>query len=307
MSSGPPHCAWSLRAVAAAALAATVFAAAPAHAQQATVTPPGNDVVYLKSGGLVRGTLIEAIPGQTARVQLVTGEVSTIPWSEVDHIVTGPTPTPTPTPAPTPTPTPTPSRDSPMVRLHIESPRNLELVGRPEGGDWVPVCGASCDRPVHLDWEYEVRGEGIKASGPFVLGGAKGDAVSISVDPASKGTFIVGIVSIAVGGNVTLGGLVIMLAGSAFGSTTSANPDGTTTSNRDAGNAMVAVGAVATGVGALAVIGGILAVVGNVSTTVKQDGQSAAQNPAVLPTFAAARETPRLPPTFGLPLLSGTF
>jgi lipoprotein-releasing system permease protein len=44
------------------------------------------DVVHLKNGGTVRGTIIERVPNKQVRVRLTTGEISTLAWSDVDRI-----------------------------------------------------------------------------------------------------------------------------------------------------------------------------------------------------------------------------
>ena len=45
--------------------------------------PP--DVVRLKNGGMVRGTILEAIPGEAVRVQLSDGNVREFPADTVDY------------------------------------------------------------------------------------------------------------------------------------------------------------------------------------------------------------------------------
>jgi len=40
---------------------------------------PGDDVIYMNNGGIIRGTIIDAVPDAQARIQLVTGEIATIP------------------------------------------------------------------------------------------------------------------------------------------------------------------------------------------------------------------------------------
>ncbi len=56
----------------------------------ASAPPPapvvGRDVIYLKNGGLLRGTLIDVIPNSHARMQLETGEIATVQWSEINRI-----------------------------------------------------------------------------------------------------------------------------------------------------------------------------------------------------------------------------
>src|SRR5271170_296199 len=48
--------------------------------------PVGQDVIYMKNGGILRGTIIDAIPDAQARIQLATGEIATVPWPAIDRI-----------------------------------------------------------------------------------------------------------------------------------------------------------------------------------------------------------------------------
>src|SRR5258708_5814996 len=73
-------------------------AAAPSSgaATSPTTRPPlaavGGDVIYMKNGGMLRGTIVDAIPNSQARIQLATGEIATVPWSEIARIEHGATP-----------------------------------------------------------------------------------------------------------------------------------------------------------------------------------------------------------------------
>ena len=51
----------------------------------------GQDVIYMKNGGILRGTIIDAIPDAQARIQLATGEIATVPWQAIDRIEHGST------------------------------------------------------------------------------------------------------------------------------------------------------------------------------------------------------------------------
>ena len=46
----------------------------------------GNDTIVTKNGGMLRGTIIEVLPEVQVRIQLATGEVATVPSSQVDRI-----------------------------------------------------------------------------------------------------------------------------------------------------------------------------------------------------------------------------
>lgn len=54
----------------------------PAPLPSARGPAVGQDVIYMKNGGILRGTIIDAIPNSQARIQLATGEIATVPWRE---------------------------------------------------------------------------------------------------------------------------------------------------------------------------------------------------------------------------------
>jgi len=75
--------------------------------------PAGTDVVVLKDGSKIRGTLTEMRPGDHAIVQLANGQYATIQWGVIDHMERNGAPLAMPSPAPAqpaspPTPTPPP-------------------------------------------------------------------------------------------------------------------------------------------------------------------------------------------------------
>ena len=63
------------------ALVALISFAMPAAAQQY------QEVVYLKNGSVIKGTVIEQIPGQSVKVQTQDGSIFVYKMSEVDKIV----------------------------------------------------------------------------------------------------------------------------------------------------------------------------------------------------------------------------
>ena len=245
----------------------------------------GGDVIYLKNGGMVRGTLIDATPERPARIQLVTGEVSTIAWSDVDHVVTAAAAAAPPAP---------PAAAGPTVRLHVESPRELEIVGRAnDGADWAPMCGGACDKAVPAGWEYQARGDGVKPSAPFVLKAGASGAASVHVDPASKGAFILGMIGVVGGGSVGLLGLMLTAIG-ASGHVTQTVNGVTTTQPVDPGVLPAGIVIMVVGVAAL-VTGGVVAL-NNWSTGVTQGSAGVALAPLQTQHFQdAAREAPRMP------------
>lgn len=61
----------------------------PAPASEAApptpARPPPRDIVHLKDGGVVRGTIIELTPGYPVIIQLPTGELRWIPWAHTTY------------------------------------------------------------------------------------------------------------------------------------------------------------------------------------------------------------------------------
>ncbi len=191
------------------------------------------------------------------------------------------------------------------VRLHVEAPEGtpISVQGRPNDGyEWTPVCGGSCDRPVRLDWEYRVRGEGIKASDPFVLSSG-GQTADVKVDPASKGWFIFGIAAVVAGGGFLLPlGLDFMLVGSVL------HEVNTTSSETQIDSGLFAAGVVMTVTGAvLTVIGGVAAL-SNWSTHARQVAPSGALAPR-RPMWVAAgtRISSSLPVPIQTPVFAFSF
>lgn len=86
-------------------------------------TPP--DVVELRNGGMVRGTLVENIPGDHVTIQLATGEVRTFPASDVVRVGSS---------TPDPVMVPEPTYAQPAMGMAAQPPTvNLRVVGDSEG------------------------------------------------------------------------------------------------------------------------------------------------------------------------------
>jgi len=85
--------------------AAATSVSTQAHAQQAQAAPP--DVVKLKNGGILRGTIAELVPGGTVTIVTMTGETKKLPMTEVQYAgpaagMPGAAPPPTPASGPRP-------------------------------------------------------------------------------------------------------------------------------------------------------------------------------------------------------------
>jgi hypothetical protein len=288
-----------------------------------------HDAIYLKNGGILRGTIVDAIPNDHARIELVTHEIATVAWGDIARIErgdggsipTGPTP---PGPAAPPatgdrgdasSTATAPSKS--LVWVHIEGSDDATLEQDTTGNDdWAAVCTAPCDRQVSTAYWYRIAGGGIKASSQFTLRGPIGAHETLTVSPASKGWFIAGIVAVPVGGLVAYVGLIVGLAGSLGQAASQSNGSNGSTGNTQASNVsggVAAVGWTMLAVGGIAAIGGLVLAISNWKTSVQQDAgaQTAALNEAwrlPAPTWREASPEQRAtPPAPALPVFTGTF
>ncbi len=270
---------------------------------QATPAPAartvGSDVIYTKSGGMMRGTLIEVATGAQATIQLGTGEIVTVPWSQILRIEQGvQTPSPTPAPSPTPTPSPTPAPPDTMVLVHIDSPSPVELqVTHGQKNDWQTVCTAPCDQQFPAHGTYRIAGDGARPSSSFTLSAMHGRA-DLVVSSSSSGWFVGGIVLLAVGGAVMLVGAFIGLIAEI---TSTVDKSGTSANIESTGWTMA-------GVGAIGLVAGIVAVASNGHSGVELHDGGATPAPQHVATW---RQSPAfemaVPPAVAVPILSGSF
>ena len=242
------------------AIASLASQECPAHAQSAPSA--GDDVVYLRNGGMLRGTATEIVPGDHATIALASGQVATVQWAQIDRIERGAR-------AAAPPPVAAPSVRT--VTVHIDSERAARLeVRAANGSSWIPLCNAPCDAAVPLVATYRITGDGMRATPPFGLDGAPGGSVAIEIEPASKAGFVGGIVLISASPIVSIVGLFVLVAQS-----TEHSSSGST-----AGIALSLGGLV--GVGA-----GVFLLVGNSSSKETQTVRGLGENP---PKTTARRE-----------------
>jgi hypothetical protein len=303
------------------AIHATAFAV-PAYAQ--TPPPPlpapapaptqgpnvGGDVIHLKGGGILRGTIIDAIPGNQARIQLATGEIATVPWAQIERIDHSTAPPPSPTPPPTTTgtaPSAAPPPPSAMVYVHIEGDSDVQLLQDKNGsGDWATVCYAPCDKQMPTGPMYRVDSPSMKTSNSFHLTATdNGQHESIAVHGASTPLFVLGCIAVPVGGIAAYFGLILGLTGSLVSSTTGGG-----------GGGLEAAGWLTLAVGAGAVVVGVLLVISNMKTTVSQDVAGPGATGLLvrpdaykrMPAWSDPSPIDRLiPPAIGVPILTGHF
>jgi hypothetical protein len=278
--------------------------ASPTLAQAQTAQPPaarsiGSDIIYTKSGGMMRGTLIEVATGAQATIQLGTGEIVTVPWSEIQRIEQGaPTPPPSPAPSPTPSPTPTPAPPDTAVLVHIDSPSPVEFqVTHGQKNDWQTVCSSPCDQQFPAHGTYRIAGDGARPSHSFTLSAMHGRA-DLVVNPSSSGWFVGGIVLLSVGGAVMLVGAFIGLIAEI---TSTVDKSGTSKNIESTGWTMA-------GVGAIGLVAGIVAMASNSHSGVELHDAGAAPAPQHVATW---RDSPAfemaVPPAVAVPILSGSF
>jgi hypothetical protein len=287
----------------------------PAPAQPPTTpTPPpstaGGDIIYLKNGGILRGTIIDAIPNAQARIQLATGEIATVPWPEINRIEHSTSPSaPAPTTPSTTTPakptTPPPGKPSATAYVHLEAPDGARLQVLDDG--WQDVCTAPCDRPLPLEKEYRISGSGIKDSSSFGIRAQNGQHVTITVNAASTGWFIFGAIAAPVGLVVGYLGLIIGVVATAADSV----------SGPQTGPAagVAATGWTMFGVGVVMVVGGIVLLVTNWKTGTDQQVSTPTQGKLVpldawkrLPVWnQPTPEQKATPLSTSIPIFSGSF
>ncbi|HEX3772010.1 MAG TPA: hypothetical protein VHV30_14140 [Polyangiaceae bacterium] len=314
------HVVWMTAGVAAPGIArAQPPATSAGPATPAAARPAGGgDVIELKTGGLLRGTLVDAIPNQRARIQLVTGEVATVPWQDIANIVRadrGSTPaagapSAAPPPAPPPaSPAPPPASDDGTVFVHIVGSEGADL--ERDTGDhkhFDTVCSSPCDQRVSLKDEYRIGGAGIRNSKPFKLVESGPPRRNLYVEEGSKGSFALGIVGLSVGPAVAVVGLVIV-AVNAVDEDISGNDD----SNGKSAGWITAVAGLALAIGGGVLMGSnIRSGVSQTPPASERDGLAAGPSIAIGgPGFSKVlrdtrTEAPAPPPT-SVPLFSARF
>lgn len=272
--------------------------ALPAPAPGLPPRPAGDDVIHMKNGGLMRGTMIEVIPDVQARMQLVTGEIATVPWQQIDRIEHGGAPAPAPA-----------SKAPPSeVWVHVDAPQGVLIQqDRTNDDDWVTVCAVPCDRPLPTGFYYRVTGGGIKTSADFALHASPGTHETVIVDGASKSGFVIGVVGMIVGGIVGYVGLLLV----SFGDLQAGFDD---TSNGTSNSGTIGAGTAMIVVGLVAAVGGLVLTLSNAKTKVGQDADASraglllpGSSTGMLTSNAAVTERRDSPPVAGIPIFSGRF
>lgn len=187
-------------------------ASAPAPTPSTTDVP--QQVVWLKSGAVLRGSLVEFVPNSRVVLQLATGEVRTIDWADVDRASwvrpTAPAPVlPAASAAPAePQPKSDPKPDGVVIHLVGDRP-GLRLEARPRYGEgsWRTLCSAPCGSRLDVHRQsLRVTGAGTTPSNPFHFEGRSGEetldvnAGSIEMNRWGERSLVTGIALALAGG-----------------------------------------------------------------------------------------------------------
>jgi hypothetical protein len=305
----------SLQVMTAALPVATFLAPSMAYAQDPGATS-GTDTVVLKDGGMLKGTLIEILPGDHATMTLANGQNAKIRWDVIDHIIRNGVPlNPSQQTAPQTTQVAQPAaQDQGNVVVHVDGgdvdvemqTMNGTPTGKKVTGTWATMCSAPCDQELPLAGAYRLAGSGVRASKSFKLIGHPGDHVTITADPSSKGSFAGGIVLISVGVPVFVIGMFVELVVGLVNLASRASGEYDDTSGAQI------VGLSMMGLGTAGVITGIVLIANNGSTHLDQTID--AKKSAALATDFFKRaavykdhDGPKLPPLNSVPLFSGSF
>jgi LPXTG-motif cell wall-anchored protein len=283
----------------------------PPPAIAAAPGPPGGDAVYLKGGGMIRGTLLEMLPNDHATIQLSNGQNAIVPWNRIEHIERqlpqGQAPMVGVGPGVVSAP---PETGSVVVHMDADDGVVLERI-QPGSGRWILACTAPCDAALPLADEYRIGGRSIRRSRPFVLAGSPGQHIQISVSPASKGAFTGGIALSSVGAAALGIGLIVLLVG-AIGTCTDEDEFGVCDASTP-NTGLETTGAVITLAGVGLMVGGIVLLASNART--RETQTTAFAPPARLDTawlrapmwHDATRESAGQAKTMGFPVFTRSF
>lgn len=213
------------------------------------------DVVLLKNGGMLRGTIVELVPDQTVSLLLPTGETRTYSMEEVAFAgpaQAAPWNRPSESPAPTAPEEKKPESEKPepFITVHAEKARlnvtskepnltvhlksgtattSVNLTRTIRSDAYTPICTAPCEASLPVG-THEL---GVSAPGDSVT------AVEKPVEITGPGTLEASYASKA---GARVGGVIIMLAGGGAGTALilSGDADSYSSSNLHAGIAVVA-------------------------------------------------------------------
>lgn len=281
-------------------------AAAPASAPVVTSNNPGTagDAVFLKDGSILRGTLVELLPGDHCTLQLPTGQTATVQWGVIMRVERAAAVASTVI-VPSVSVVTAPASSGATVMVHMDGDMvNLEQRNEANRG-WTVVCTSPCDKSLPLESTYRLTGSGKTNSRPFLLEGKAGDHVLLNVEAGSSGGLGGGIALTAIGGPILLIGLLVIAVGASIAASH--------TYDSSQGSGIEVAGVVISGVGLAGLIPGIIMITGNARTKETQQNGTASRTEASAPTRAVwadeAKNThgPAMPALPSVALFSGSF
>lgn len=243
----------------------------------------GGTVITRRDGTILRGDIIERVPGRYLVLRLATGEVRHVPWEDLaeERAVDpdGPTVEAPGAWAERAPPAPQVARDQEADRtvsatLQADHP-DATLMRRGAAG-WEPVCRAPCQAMLDPEDHYRVDGRGLRPSRPFQLPRGR-DPVQLRTSVGTSSQHGWGIVLLIGGGAIGFVGSQVLLTGLLL--TAFDEPDGL--ERTESASSVTAVGAVMT-VGGLATgIAGLLMLTGNRTTVTLVGRQGSPPEPRV--------------------------
>jgi hypothetical protein len=277
----------------------------------------GLDTLYLKDGGLVRGTMIEMVPNDHVTVLLPTGQAQVVEWGRIDHIeraTLAPPPVVQVVPG-QPRAGRRPARGAgPTALVHVDAHSDVVLqTAAPGSFRWTTLCRAPCDAELPVTIEYRLAGEGIRPSRPFRLAAAPGEEVVIHVSAATRSGYSAGLALTSAGSIAIAVGLIVLYFGAVNCTETDLAGDcinGQSSPGVEAAGGVIALA----GVGIL--IGGIIVWASNMRTEQSQSIAELVRVPVARPETSWLRmpewhESPReasaLSKPMSVPLFSRSF
>jgi hypothetical protein len=278
---------------------------------------PGGDTIYLKDGGMVRGTLVEMLPNDHATIQLPTGQSAVVAWGRIDRIEQATLQVAPMAPQVEVGARRHHAKEGATAFVHIDADTSIVLESLSDRGGWPywsRVCTAPCDAELPLGREYRLAGPDIRNSRPFGLMANPGQHVVLRVSGGSRGAFAGGIVLSSVGAAAIGVGLVVLLFG-AIGTCTGTDEFGDCTATQS-NTGLETAGAIITLAGVGLVIGGIILTVSNARSHETQLVSELFRAPPPRPETAwlrapvwhdTAKDPAASPKPFGLPLFTQRF
>lgn len=175
-----------------------------------------NDIVNLRTGGMVRGQIVEVVPSDSLTViSTATGQSKRFTWAELASFERNGVKTEVAaSPALPEREVVQPGPGAPRLHIELTRPADLKLyevtgeitvnnfaTGPSSGSIHRPVCVAPCDRVIdgRSGQSFFFNGDGVLKSRKFSLSQRSGDVVA-RVKPGRPGLRVGGIATMAVGG-----------------------------------------------------------------------------------------------------------